>query len=142
MTRILLLFCGLIFINSTVFAQSKAEKQVASVVEKLRVAMVEADGKVLNELVLDKLQYGHSSGRIENKTEFMQALTSGNSDFKSIVLTEQTLQVVGKAAVVRHFLSAETNDKGVPGTVKLAVLMIWQKHRGQWRLWDRQAVKI
>jgi len=142
MKKVLFVLVCLFSLNIASHAQSKAEKQVAAAVEKLRIAMIEADKEALDKIVMNELNYGHSSGKIETKSEFIQALTSGNSDFKTIDLTGQTLQVVGKTALVRHQLAAETIDKGVPGTVKLAILLVWQKQQGQWRLLARQAVKI
>jgi len=142
MKRILFLLFCLYAINVAVYAQSKAEKQVMAAVEKLRLAMVDADKAVLNQIVADALSYGHSSGKVENKAEFIQALTSGDSDFKTISLTPQSLQVVGKTALVRHVLTADTSDKGVSGSVKLGILLVWQKQHGQWRLLARQAVKV
>ena len=142
MKKVLLLLLCLFFLNITSHAQSKAGKQVEAAVEMLRVAMIEADKEVLNKMVMEELNYGHSSGRVENKTEFIQALISGTSDFKSINLSGQTLQVVGKTAWVRHQLVAETSDNGVPGLVKLAVLQVWQRQQGKWRLLARQAVKV
>ena len=142
MIRTLLLFCGLIFFTSLVHAQSKAEKQVASAVEKLRVAMLDANREALDQLVMDELNYGHSTGRVEDKAAFIQAFISGDSDFKTIELTGHSIQIVGKSAVVRHLLTGETNDKGVAGTAKIAVMQVWQKKQGQWRLLARQAVKV
>jgi len=142
MKKILVLLFCLYAVNVAVHAQSKAEKQVMAAVEKLRQAMVDADKEVLNQIVADALNYGHSSGKVENKAEFIQALTSGDSDFKTISLTPQSLQVVGKTALVRHQLTADTSDKGVSGSVKLGVLLVWQKQHGQWRLLARQAVKV
>ena len=37
--------------------------------------------------------------------------------------------------------NATTNDGGKPGTVKLKVLLIFQKENGAWKLLARQAVK-
>jgi len=142
MKNILLLLLCLCALNVAVHAQSKAEKQVTAAVEKLRQAMVDADKEVLDQIVADALSYGHSSGKVETKTEFIQALTSGDSDFKTISLTSQSLQIVGKTALVRHQLTADTSDKGVSGSVKLSVLLVWQKQHGQWRLLARQAVKV
>ncbi|PIQ22549.1 MAG: DUF4440 domain-containing protein [Cytophagales bacterium CG18_big_fil_WC_8_21_14_2_50_42_9] len=141
MKKVLFLLLGICYLNIIANAQSKAEKQVAAAVEKLRLAMMEADKGALDQITMAELNYGHSSGKVENKAEFIQALTSDNSDFKLINLTGQTLQVIGKTALVRHLLTAETNDKGVPGTIKLAVLLVWQKQNGRWRLLARQAVK-
>ena len=59
----------------------------------------------------------------------------------TITITEQTIKVVGDTAIVRHALSAQTNDSGKPGTVSLKVLGIWQKQGGTWKMIARQAVR-
>ncbi|WP_051359983.1 nuclear transport factor 2 family protein [Adhaeribacter aquaticus] len=122
-------------------AQNKAEKQVAVAVEKLRLGMIDANEPALNKLVMEELSYGHSSGKVETKTEFIKALSSGNSDFKTIEFSNQVVRVVGKTALVRHLLTARTNDKGVPDSVKLTILLVWQKQHREWRLLARQAIK-
>lgn len=131
-----------VFANTESTAQASKETSVAGAVEALRTAMIAADSAALSRLTSDKLSYGHSSGRVEGKTAFIQALTSGQSDFVSIELTEQTVVISDKTAIVRHKLSAETKDGGKPGNVKLAILMVWQKEKRQWRLLARQAVKL
>jgi ketosteroid isomerase-like protein len=127
---------------STVFGQTKAENEIKNAVEALRKAMVDADKTTLDQLTASELSYGHSGGKIEDKVAFVNALTSGESDFVTIDLTEQTIQIVGKTAIVRHNLAAATNNGGKAATVKLHVLNIWQKQNGSWRLLARQAVKI
>jgi ketosteroid isomerase-like protein len=133
----------------TVNAQSKPadpagrqEKAVATAVEQLRKAMIDADKAMLESLVADQLSYGHSGGHTDDKNEFVEKIASGRSDFVSIDLSEQTISVSGKAAVVRHILKAKTNDGGKPGEVQLRILLVWQKQSGKWKLLARQAVKI
>jgi ketosteroid isomerase-like protein len=111
-------------------------------VETLRKAMVDPTKETLSKLTAEELSYGHSSGKIQDKAQFIEALTSNASDFVSIELTEQTIKLAGNVAIVRHTLSANTNDGGKPGTVKLHILTVWQKQRGQWKLLARQAVKL
>ena len=137
----LLLFIAALF-NTTMKAQSKDETAVASAVEALRKAMIDPDKAILDKLTADELSYGHSNGKIQDKAAFIDALITGASDFVTIDLTEQTIKVAGNTAIVRHVLSASTNDGGKPGTVKLGILTIWQKRHGQWILLARQAVKI
>jgi ketosteroid isomerase-like protein len=123
-------------------AQSADVKEVSEAVEKLRMAMVNGDKNSLSEVTSDALSYGHSSGRVEDKTSFVQTLSTGQSDFVSITLSEQTVNVSGNTAIVRHKLNAETNDNGKPGTVNLGVLLVWQKQKGKWMLLARQAFKL
>lgn len=123
-------------------AQSKRERAVAQAVEALRKAMIEADSASLYSLTKNELSYGHSSGRVEDKTTFIRSLTSGASDFVTIDLSDQTVKVADKTAIVRHTLSAQTNDNGKPGSVKLSILTVWEKDWGKWKLLARQAVRL
>ena len=134
----LMLFGGALVMR----AQTADQKAVAAAVETLRKAMVDGDKAALEKITADALSYGHSSGKVQTKAEFIEALTSAASDFVSIELTEQTVKLSGNTAIVRHNLSASTNDGGKPGTVKLHILTIWQKLNGQWKLLARQAVKL
>ena len=141
--RYFVIFCFLFSVHSEVLAQSKAELSLLLSVEKLRVAMIEADKSSLENLVSDSLSYGHSSGRVENKIDFIANIVSGKSDFLSIELSEQTVSIIKNTAIVRHVLNAETNDNGKPGNVRLKVLQVWQKQKNKaWKLIARQAVKI
>jgi Domain of unknown function (DUF4440) len=136
---IIALFClSITFIQ----AQTADETKVAEVVETLRKTMIDPDKAVLGKIIHEDLSYGHSSGSIETKAMLIESLTSNNSDFKTIDLTDQTVKVVGKIAIVRHKLFAETANKGVASTAKLNVLLIFTKVKGNWILLARQAAKI
>lgn len=124
------------------FAQSKDEAAVAAAVESLRKAMLDADKVGLEKYTAPELSYGHSSGKVESKAEFVEALASGKSDFVSIDLSNQTIKMAGNTAIVRHVLTGATNDNGVAGNVKLSILTVWQKQKGQWKLLARQAVRL
>jgi ketosteroid isomerase-like protein len=121
-------------------AQSADEKAVADAVEMLRQAMISADRAKLEAAAADALTYGHSSGRLENKEQFVAAIVEGRSVFRSINLSEQTIHVSGDVAVVRHLLTAETSDGGRPTNVRIGVLLVFQKQGGAWKLLARQAV--
>jgi len=137
----LILAVAVLLIAIPMNAQTKQEKEVAAAVEQLRKAMVDADSVVLSNLANDKLTYGHSSGKVETKTDFVGTIVSGKSDFVTIDLTDQTIQVSKDVAIVRHKLSAKTNDDGKPGEVNLKILTVWQKIKGNWKMLARQAVK-
>lgn len=140
MKNTILIFTLLLMAQCSV-AQSKNEKAVAEAVETLRTAMVNADTLTLEKIIAEDLSYGHSGGNIESKKEFIESLVSNKSDFVTIDLTAQTIKIVGKTALVRHKLSAQTNNKGIPATVNLFVLLVWQKQGRDWKLLARQAVK-
>jgi len=135
------LLLGSMLISSSLFAQSSAEKQIAERVESLRKAMIAADKPTLMELTAEDLTYGHSIGLIQDKATFIDGLMKGESVFKTIALSDQTIKITGDVATVRHHFVAETNNNNVPGKADLLVLLVWQKQNGQWKLLARQAVK-
>ncbi|OWK69320.1 DUF4440 domain-containing protein [Pedobacter sp. AJM] len=143
MKRILIFGC-LMFVAVSSFAQQKnAEKEVDQAVSKLLALMVTPDSTKLDQLLLNNLSYGHSSGKIQNKQEFMHSLLSGESDFlDDIIIADPKTIVQGNTALVRHKLMAQTNDKGIKGSVNLYILLIWSKEKAGWKLLGRQAVKV
>ena len=139
----LILISVLFLLNFTlVNAQSADETKVAETIEALRKAYIDPDKAVLEKLLHEDLSYGHSSGTIETKAMLIESLVSNNSDFKTMDLTDQTIKIVGKNAIVRHKLFAETANKGVASTAKLYVLLVFVKIKGNWVLLARQAAKI
>ncbi len=131
----------LIFTGFGSFAQP--EKEVGASVEKLRLAMVDPTADGLKQLTSTDLSYGHSSGLMENQSQFIEALVSGKSDFKTIELSEQSVSLNGKnLALVRHKLKGELVSAAGINTVNLGVLMVWTKEKGGWKLLARQAFKL
>lgn len=128
--------------STFLFAQDKTEKAVADRVDLFRQAMISADRNSLNELTAEKLSYGHSAGYVEGKTEFIRKLTSGENDFVTISLSNQSIIINDNVGIVRHRIDAKTMDGGKPNEIKLLVLMVWQKQGEEWKLLARQAVKI
>lgn len=123
-------------------AQQASVSQIAEKINALSKAMIDADSTSLHKLVSERLSYGHSSGQIDDKKIFIEKIVSGKSDYVTIELRGQTIDVKKKLAIVRHELHAQTNDAGKPGEIHLRVLQIWHKEKRNWRLVARQAVKI
>jgi hypothetical protein len=136
------LFALVSLISLSSFAQSKEYTSVVDAVEKLRTAMISGERAALEGVASDSLSYGHSGGKVETKAEFVEGIASGKSDFVTIDLSEQTISVTNNVAIVRHVLTATTNDGGKPGNVKIKVLLVWLKEKGQWKMLARQAVKL
>ena len=142
MKKVLGLFLAVFVLSFTTFAQSKDEKDVATAVANLRKGMLDGDKNLLDQVTAADLSYGHSNGNIEDKATFIRVLASGENDFVTMDVTDQTIKILGNTAVVRHNFSAQTNNGGTPGSTKLGVLLVWQKQAGKWKLIARQAFKL
>lgn len=143
MLKHLVLLSAFFTISISSMGQSQLEKAVLEVVEVFRTAMIDGDKTTLEKVTSEFLSYGHSSGRVENKQEFIENIAGGKSDFITMKLSEQVITVTNKkVALVRHILDADINEGGKPNTIKLKVLLVFQKEKAGWILIARQAVKV
>ena len=116
--------------------------KVAAAAEALRAAMVAGNEKEMNALTDDHLTYGHSKGALQNKTEFIKALAGPKAPgkFNWIKTSNQTVEVVGKVAWVRHTFDGENQlPDGKITNAHIMVLQVWKKDGGKWKLFARQA---
>ena len=102
-------------------AESADEAAVAQAVEALRKAFFGQEKAQLEALCAEQLSYGHSDGRVENKAQFINGVMTRKAIVKSITLSDHTIAIVGIDAI--------------------AVLQVWQKQDGTWKLLARQSFR-
>ncbi len=122
-------------------AQTDAQR-IEKGVEKLYEAMVNKDKKGLMHLTSKQLTYGHSSGTIENREEYVEAVLTGSFDFFSIIPEDQTIYISNDTGIARHIFVATGTNNGEKADVRIGVLMTWQKQGDNWQLLARQAYKL
>lgn len=121
---------------------NKDESMIAARVESLRMALIDPNAKQLTDLTAKELSYGHSSGLVENRQLFIETLVNGESKFITIDFQNQTIEIIGEVALVRHNLAALTKKGGVEKDIKIGVLLVWKKQKNNWFLIARQAYKL
>lgn len=140
------LWLALVLISFSNQAQTKSvsneETAVANKVEAFRKALIDPTESNLKALTSKDLSYGHSSGVLQNQEVFIEKLLNKESDFVTIEFQNQTIQITGDVAIVRHHLAAHTKDSGVEKDIKIGNVLVWQKQKGKWLLIARQAFKL
>lgn len=142
MRKVFFPFVFLLLLTVAASAQSKDEGEVAAAVEKFNQAMVQADGGSLERLTAEELSYGHSSGKVQDKTAFVEDVVKGPFDFVTIDVADQTIKMAGETAVVRHVFSSQATNNGSPTNIRIGNVLVWQKQAGEWKLLARQAFKL
>ena len=137
-----LMSLSFLFVSTFLMAQSKDEKSLSDAVDTLIQAMIRADKPVLESLAADDLNYGHSIGRVENKTQFIDAVVNGPFDYLSGNISDQTIKITKDIGVVRHVFTFKYKNNTEEGEMKLGVLLVWQKQNGKWKLLARQGYKL
>ncbi|SEI42269.1 nuclear transport factor 2 family protein [Pseudomonas sp. NFR16] len=128
--------------GSAMAAPSADEQEVAKAVDNMTQAMLHKDIKALNALTSDNVTYGHSSGKIQNKQEFIADIETGRSGFKTLQMLNQTIKLNGDVALVRNHFSAQAVNSGVEVPTEIENFQIWQKQKGHWLLIGRQAFRF
>ena len=123
-------------------AEAGNEAAVNAAVEALTKAMLQADRGALERLVADQLSYGHSSGLVESKAQFVDVIANRKTLYKAITLSEPSTVMAGDNAIVRHVFSNTTETGGKTASISVGIMQVWQKQAGDWRLLARQAFRL
>lgn len=142
MNRYFLMLLGALLLTTGIQAQTKGEATVAQLVKDLNRAIVQRDSAALADITRDELTFGHSGGVIQDKAAFIRAVLDGPTFFKSIDPENQTIQIKGKHAFVRHIVVASATRDGNPLALKFGNVMVWYKKQGKWKLLARQGYKL
>ena len=122
-------------------ANSADEAAVRKAIDDLVKAMMARDKATLEAGLSDQLIFGHASGRVETKAEFVGNILDKKPIYKSITLGDPTISVVGNNAIARYTAAVEADAGGKEISVKLAVVTIWVKDGGTWKLLAHQSFK-
>ena len=122
-------------------APAASDKDVAAAVDHLTQAMLHKDIPQLQALTANNLTYGHSSGKVQNKQEFIADIETGRSGFKTLEMQKQTITLNGDTALVRNHFHALAVNSGVEVPTDIDNFQVWQKQKGKWLLIGRQAYK-
>ena len=150
MKKIIILFLLSVFVGCCNNKQQSAQlpqtsqTEVVTAINQLIKAMVTTDESLLNSILAEELVYGHSSGKVQNKSKFIAEILSGEPlRYISVEPLDQTIQLAGDVAVVRHIFTAETkNVDGEPGSLRIGNMMVWHLQNEQWKLLARQAYRL
>ena len=118
------------------------DKDVDASIAALNKAMIAQDKPMLEKLTANELSYGHSTGLIQNKTEYVTYVLSGPVKLSKIESTGQQMNQSGDIVLVRNFSNFQGTKDGAPMDLKIGLLMVWQKKGDHWELLARQGFKL
>ena len=123
-------------------AENADEAGITQAVEALRKATLAQDKAKLEQLAAAELSYGHSSGVVQTKAEFVDGVMTRKGVVKSIEFPELKIGMAGNNAVARHIWLSESETDGKATSTKIGILSVWTKQDGNWKLLARQGYKL
>lgn len=97
-------------------------------------ANVNADAKVLGELLDADLEYVHSDGVVDSKQDFIKSLTSGQRDYASMVGDIQSVRILGDTAIIRGKAKVTVVDAGTSRDLHIGYTDVWIWKDGRWQM--------
>jgi hypothetical protein len=106
-------------------------------------AMVRADTAWLRNALADNLSYVHSSGRRENKAEYLAAVGSGTMRYEEFTPRERDARLLSaRAVVVVGLAHARAVSNNQPVDVNVRYTAVYERAGESWRLVAWQTTRI
>jgi hypothetical protein len=90
-------------------------------------AQMSSDGAAMTRLFGDDLVYVHSSTVVDTKASFIESITSGTVQYRSMQRTDPKVRTYGAIAIVSGSAKFEVTVKGENRTLDLLYHAIWVK---------------
>ena len=118
------------------FAKDDAREAALKAAEITRFeAQVNADARVLGNLLDDGLEYTHSNGDLDSKTSFIDSLVTGKRDYISSVATVDSVRIFGDVGVIRGKAKVTVGGKDrQPQDLHIGYTDIWLWKDGRWQM--------
>ncbi len=138
------IICFAILLASlSAFAQRNEEDVLQRINAFNKAVFTDKDSVAIDELLADKVSYGHSSGVIQNREEMIKGAINASIVFNNLTMESSSIYFENKSAIARHELKAVTVDKsGRESPLHIGILQVWVKQKGKWKLTARQAYKL
>jgi len=118
---------------------SKAEKDIVSVMETYKQAMIHNDAAVLDKLLSDDLSFVHSGGQVETKADVMRNVKTGKNVITKMEFSDINTRLYGNTALVRCRVDLWHSDTNI---VHMDILHAWIRQPQGWKLVARQATRL
>jgi ketosteroid isomerase-like protein len=133
---------GSCFLPTRLHAQKALSDQVQQAEQKWIAAVKNQDRRAMEEILAKELVYTHSTGLVEDKDQYITAVTSGNQKYDSIEYEAPVTQIYGNTAVVATKVVMTGSTKGQPFNNRLRLLHVWVKRSGKWSLVAHQTTRL
>jgi ketosteroid isomerase-like protein len=130
------------FFAIAVVALCAPEDEIRTADQRWAAAVKGGDTAVLERMYTSGLIYAHATGKVEDKSQYIERLKSGKQKYSDVVIESTKIVAYGDSAVSHSIVrTIGTNDNG-PFNDHVMMMHVWVKQRGEWRLAAHQTTKI
>lgn len=118
----------------------EAADAVRQAAEGWTIAAVKQDAADLDRFLAEDLQYAHAGGQLQNKLEYIKAVTTGPSRYESFTFSDLKVKFYGNAAVLTAFVDVRMVGRDV---FRVRTLQVYTRHSaGHWQMSAHQSTRI
>ena len=96
----------------------------------------------MESILAKELVYTHATGLVEDKSQYIAAVSSGNQKYDSIEYEAPAIQTYGNTAIVATKVVMTGSTKATPFNNRLRLLHVWVKQGGKWSLVAHQTTRL
>ncbi|MEE8056204.1 MAG: nuclear transport factor 2 family protein [Gammaproteobacteria bacterium] len=101
-------------------------------------AMTKGDVQALEEILADDLIYIHTTARIDTKSSFIEAISSGRSNYRSVEREDVKVRQFGDSAVVTGHAKFHVGDN----KFEARFIDVYAKRNGAWQMVAWQSTRL
>lgn len=117
-------------------------EEIVNLEEKLRLAMISSDVKVLNELISDELVFIAPNGAVADKEMDLYAHKTGLQKITKLFPSEQKILTFDNCAIVSVKMALEGTYDETNISGDYSYLRTWIKTNNRWQVVSGAVVKI
>ena len=105
-------------------------------------AMMAGDGAALGRVFSDDVTFVHSDGRAESKTDYIKAMTAGDTSYDGVKTSNVEAKQVSPDVIV--LIGAQEMRKKLGpdwSEIKLRFMSVWRNESGTWRMIAWQSLR-
>ena len=101
-------------------------------------AMTSGDVKALGEILADDLIYTHTTARLDTKASFIEAITSGRSNYRSVERKDVEVRDLGDTPVATGPAKFHVGDN----KFEARFIDVYAKRNGAWQMVAWQSTRL
>ena len=137
-----MLALGSVWVGRVVQARPAGEDEVTAAEQAREDALMKNDFPALDNILADDMFYCHATGRIDDKTAFLDTLKAGRNRYVKIVRYDTKVRVLGNMGLVNTSLDLTVQAQGQdPRIEKVVATIAYQKRDGRWQMISSQSTR-
>ena len=100
---------------------------------------VKQDAAALQRFMADDLQYAHSGGQLQNKEQYITAVTRGPARYESFTFSDLKVRLYGRTAVLTAYVDVKMTGRD---SFRVRTLQVYVENNGQWQMAAHQSTRL